>query len=45
LYDLIYNPAQTLFLEKGKGRGATVMNGLNMLKLQADKGWEIWNKK
>jgi len=45
LYDLIYNPAQTLFLEKGKAQGATVINGLNMLKLQAEKGWEIWTAK
>ena len=45
LYDLIYNPAQTLFLEKGKEHGAVVINGLNMLKLQAEKGWEIWNTK
>lgn len=43
LYDLIYNPAQTLFLEKGKEQGAVTINGLNMLKLQAQKGWEIWN--
>jgi shikimate dehydrogenase len=43
LYDLIYNPVQTLFLEKGKAQGATTINGLNMLKLQAEKGWEIWN--
>ena len=43
LYDLIYNPAETLFLEKGKLQGATIINGLNMLKLQAEKGWEIWH--
>jgi shikimate dehydrogenase len=43
LYDLIYNPVQTVFLEKGKVQGATTINGLNMLKLQAEKGWEIWN--
>ena len=42
LFDLIYNPEETLFLEKGKMNGATVINGLNMLKLQADKAWEIW---
>ena len=42
LYDLIYNPTETLFLSKGKQQGATVINGLNMLKLQADKAWEIW---
>lgn len=42
-YDLIYNPEETLFLKKSKEQGATVINGLNMLKLQADKAWEIWN--
>lgn len=43
LYDLIYNPEETLFLEKGRQQGAVTMNGLNMLRLQADKSWEIWN--
>lgn len=43
LYDLIYNPAETLFLHKGKEKGAITINGLNMLKLQADKAWEIWH--
>ena len=43
LYDLIYNPETTLFLQKGKEKGAVIINGLNMLKLQADKAWEIWN--
>lgn len=42
LYDLIYNPEATLFLKKGKEKGAVTINGLNMLKLQADKAWEIW---
>lgn len=42
-YDLIYNPEETLFLKKSKEHGATIINGLNMLKLQADKAWEIWN--
>lgn len=42
LYDLIYNPEETLFLKKGKEQGATSINGLSMLKLQADKAWEIW---
>ena len=44
LYDLIYNPAETLFLQKGRSAGAIVLNGLSMLQLQADKSWEIWNK-
>jgi len=43
LYDLIYNPAETKFLLKGREAGATVMNGLPMLELQAEKSWEIWN--
>ena len=42
LVDLIYNPTETVFLQKGKVNGATVVNGQNMLKLQADKAWEIW---
>jgi len=43
LYDLIYNPSETTFLKKGKSQGATVKNGLEMLELQAEKSWEIWN--
>lgn len=43
LYDLIYNPEETLFLSKGRARGAVVKNGLEMLQLQAEKSWEIWN--
>jgi shikimate dehydrogenase len=43
LYDLIYNPEETLFLKNGLLNGAKIINGLNMLKLQADKAWEIWN--
>jgi shikimate dehydrogenase len=42
LYDLIYNPEETLFLKKGKERGATIKNGYEMLLLQAEKNWEIW---
>lgn len=44
LYDLIYNPEQTKFLSCGDIKGATTINGLEMLKLQAEKSWEIWNK-
>lgn len=44
LYDLIYNPDETLFLRKGKERGAVVKNGLEMLLLQAFAAWEIWQK-
>jgi len=42
-YDLIYNPEQTLFLQKAKAQGAIAVNGLSMLQLQAEKSWEIWN--
>ncbi len=44
LYDLIYNPEETLFLKKGKERGAAIKNGYEMLVLQAEKNWEIWNQ-
>lgn len=44
LYDLLYNPNETLFMKKGKAQGATVKNGLEMLLLQAFVSWEIWNK-
>ena len=44
LFDLIYNPAQTKFLEKGFQAKAQTINGLRMLELQAEKSWEIWNK-
>lgn len=43
LYDLVYNPAETLFLKNGKMQGAKTKNGLEMLHLQALKSWEIWN--
>ena len=43
LYDLIYNPSETVFLSKGKEKGAIIKNGLEMLELQAEKSWEIWN--
>lgn len=43
LFDLIYNPAETLFLKEGKKRGAKIINGYEMLKLQAEKAWEIFN--
>ena len=44
LYDLIYNPSETLFLRKGKAQGASICNGLDMLIKQAEKAWRIWNK-
>ena len=43
LYDLVYNPEETLFLKKGKEKGAKTKNGLEMLHLQALRAWEIWN--
>ena len=43
LYDLIYNPSETKFLKEGKKHGATIKNGLEMLEIQAEKSWEIWN--
>jgi len=43
LYDLIYNPAQTKFLEKGALQGASTQNGQEMLILQAEESWRIWN--
>ncbi|MBN8642364.1 MAG: shikimate dehydrogenase [Flavobacteriales bacterium] len=43
-YDLIYNPAETQFLKKAKKKGATIKNGYEMLVLQAEKAWNIWNK-
>lgn len=42
LYDLIYNPEKTLFLEKGEQQGATIISGSRMLELQAAAAWEIW---
>lgn len=43
LYDLVYNPAETKFLELGRGRGASTQNGHEMLILQAEESWRIWN--
>jgi shikimate dehydrogenase len=43
LYDLIYNPSKTLFLSKGEERGAVIKNGSDMLVLQAEESWRIWN--
>lgn len=44
LFDLTYNPAKTLFLQKGEERGATIKNGQEMLLIQAEESWKIWNK-
>jgi len=43
LYDLVYNPVETLFLKQGNERGALTQNGLQMLYGQADAAWDIWN--
>lgn len=43
LYDLIYNPAETRFLSMGKAQGASIQNGQEMLILQAEESWRIWN--
>ena len=45
LYDLIYNPDETLFMKKGAEQGAQTKNGLEMLLLQAFASWEFWNGK
>jgi shikimate dehydrogenase len=42
LYDLVYNPAETVFLQRGRERGAATMNGLEMLHGQAEAAWSIW---
>jgi len=44
LYDLVYNPEETLFLKYGVSHGAATMNGLKMLYLQAEAAWKIWNE-
>lgn len=43
LFDLVYNPAKTLFLQKGEAQGAVIKNGYEMLVLQAEESWKIWN--
>ena len=43
LYDLVYNPAETVFLKRGAAQGAKTFGGLPMLHAQAEKSWEIWN--
>lgn len=42
LYDLVYNPAETEFLKKGKSKGASIVNGFSMLQHQAEEAWRIW---
>ena len=43
LFDLVYNPSKTLFLQKGEERGAAIKNGYDMLAIQAEASWAIWN--
>lgn len=43
LYDLIYNPAKTRFLQHGEEKGAQIVNGYEMLVAQAEESWRIWN--
>lgn len=42
VFDMIYNPGETLFLKKARERGAKVCNGLEMLRIQAEESWRIW---
>lgn len=44
VYDLIYNPARTTLLQRAEMRNANIKNGLEMLHMQAEKSWEIWNR-
>ena len=43
LYDLVYNPSETLFMTKGREAGAHTKNGFEMLERQAEAAWDIWN--
>lgn len=43
LFDMVYNPVKTVFLQKGEEQGATIKNGYDMLGLQAEENWRIWN--
>ncbi|MDA3853378.1 MAG: shikimate dehydrogenase [Bacteroidales bacterium] len=43
-YDLVYNPEETLFLTKAKANGAAIKSGMDMLELQAEANWRIWNE-
>lgn len=44
LYDLVYNPQETLFLRKGREHGAAIKNGMEMLHIQAEASWQFWEK-
>lgn len=43
VYDLVYNPAKTLLLQRAEQQGATIENGARMLEIQAEESWRIWN--
>jgi shikimate dehydrogenase len=45
LFDLVYNPGKSLFLSRGEAKGASIVNGYDMLIYQAEASWEIWNRK
>ena len=44
LFDLVYNPERTLFMERGEAQGAHTLSGLAMLYAQAESAWKIWNE-
>ncbi len=44
LYDLVYNPSETLYIKKGKEMGCKTLNGYEMLKFQAEMSWNLWTK-
>jgi shikimate dehydrogenase len=44
VYDLVYNPEETTFLNKAKVQDAKIKNGLEMLYLQAERSWYLWNR-
>ena len=44
-FDLVYNPPKTLFLSRAEKQGASIENGENMLAIQAEESWKIWNEK
>jgi shikimate dehydrogenase len=44
LFDLVYKPEKTMFLQKGEKKGAAIQNGYEMLVIQAEESWKIWNE-
>ena len=43
IVDLVYKPDKTLFLKRGEEKGAIIKNGFEMLTIQAEASWKIWN--